>query len=472
MGGREDPRVHAQPSVTRRRFLAGSALIVGFALAKEPAAAEVNDLRSIGAYDAAASGFEGFVPDGFIRIGTDGRIVLVAPSVEMGQGIATGEAMLIAEELEVGLDQVEVAIAPPDPLAYNQSILKGEVTGGSTSMRAFFTPLRQAGAAAREMLIAAAAEAWQVPTGECRADRAVVIHSLTGRRATYAELAVAAGKQKVPQNVALKAPADFKIIGKPLKRVDTPAKVNGKTQYGIDVHVEGLRHAAVLMTPTIGGRVRSVDEGKVRSLPGIVDVLRIDDAIAVVGTSYWIARKGLEEIQVEWDEGANALLSTASILDDLKNAQSKPIIGGVKGDPDRALANAVERLDAIYELPYLAHASLEPINTTIHVRKDSCDVWVGTQVPETARLVVSEVVGLPPEKIMVYNHMIGGGFGRRLAVDTIQQAARFARQVDYPLKLLWTREQDIQQDHFRPMYYDRIAAGLDTIGRPVAFTHP
>jgi isoquinoline 1-oxidoreductase beta subunit len=299
----------------------------------------------------------------------------------------------------------------------------------------------------------------------------VVIHSLTGLRATYAVLAVAAGKQKVPQNVPLKVPADFKIIGKPLKRVDTPEKVNGKTRYGIDVNVEGLRHAVIVMTPTIGGRVRSVDEGRVRSLPGIVGVLRIDDAVAVVGTSWWVARKGLDEIQVEWDGGANALLSTASILEDLKNAPSKPIIGGVKGDPDRALVDAVERIDAIYELPYLAHASLEPINTTLHVRKDSCDVWVGTQVPEIARIVVSEIVGLPPEKIMVYNHMIGGGFGRRLAVETIQQAARFARQVNYPLKVLWTREQDIQQDHFRPMYYDRIAAGLDKSGRPVAFTH-
>ncbi len=466
-----DNEHNSVPDLTRRAFLISSSLIIGFTLAGRALATNVSELESIGAYDASAKGFKGFVPDGFIRIGTDGAIVLVAPSVEMGQGIATAEAMMIAEELEVGLDQVEVAMAPPDPSAYDQALLKGQITGGSTSTRAFFAPLRQAGAAAREMLIAAAADEWQVAPSECRAERAMVLHAASGRSARYADLALAAATKPVPSSVVLKAPSDFKVIGKPLKRVDTATKVNGVTEYGIDVRVEGLRYAALLMAPTIGGRVRSVDEGKVRSLPGVVDVLRIDDAVAVVATGYWIARKGLEEIEVEWEPGPYVDLSTNGIVEDLKNAPGTPILGKLKGDPEAALSSASVRVDAVYQLPYLAHAALEPINTTIHVRPDRCEVWVGTQVPEIARVVVSEIVGLPPEKVMVYNHMVGGGFGRRLAVDTIQHAALFARQVDYPLKVLWTREQDIQHDRFRPIYYDKISAGLTTDGKPIALTH-
>jgi isoquinoline 1-oxidoreductase beta subunit len=458
-------------TMSRRAFLSGSGLVVGFAFVEKAWGSTADALKLIGAYDAAARGFNGFAPDGFIRIGVDGAIVLVTPSVEMGQGIATAEAMMIAEELEVGLDQVEVAMAPPDAAVYNQSILRAQSTGGSTSTRAWFTPLRQAGAAARQMLIAAAAEIWQVLPAECKAKLAVVHHPESGRSARYADLALAAARQRVPTDITLKQPQDFGLIGKSAKRVDTRTKVNGGTTYGIDVRLEGLRYGAMTMSPTIGGRVRSVAEGHVRSLPGVIDVLRIEDAVAVVATTYWVARKGLDEIEVEWDDGPNAGLSTAAILEDLRNAPGAPLVASSKGDVEAALASAATRVDAEYVLPYLAHASLEPINTTIHVRPDGCEVWVGTQVPEFARIVVSEIVGLPPEKVMVYNHMVGGGFGRRLAVDTIQQAARFARQVDYPLKLIWTREQDIQKDRFRPTYYDRISAGLTADGKPVALAH-
>ncbi|HTD73033.1 MAG TPA: molybdopterin cofactor-binding domain-containing protein, partial [Steroidobacteraceae bacterium] len=463
----------ALPDKARRRFLTAGALLIGFALARPLRAFEREpDLAAIGALDAAATGFNGFVPDGFIRIGVDGRIVLVVPSVEMGQGIATGEAMMIAEELEVGLDQVEVALAPADLHAYTQSLLKAQATGGSTSVRAFFIPLRQAGAAARTMLIGAAAERWRVPPAECVVVRGVITHERTGRTLTYGAVASAARRQPMPTEVSLKPVSQFKLIGKPAKRVDTAAKVNGIARFGIDTIVEGMRVAAIAMCPTIDGRLRSLDERASRALPGVVDILRIDDAVAVVGENYWTAKLGLDLLKIEWDEGPHATLTSATLAASLRSAQGTPIKGSLTGDPDRVIQEGGKRrIEATYDLPYLAHAALEPINTTIHVRPDACDIWVGTQVPEIARMVAAEIIGLPPDKVIVRNHLIGGGFGRRLAVDTIQQAARFGMQVSYPLKILWTREQDIQHDRFRPAYHDTIAAALGKDGLPTAWTH-
>jgi isoquinoline 1-oxidoreductase subunit beta len=463
----------ALPDKARRRFLTAGALLIGFAFARPLRAFEREpDLAAVGALDAVAAGFDGFVPDGFIRIGVDGRIVLVVPSVEMGQGIATGEAMMIAEELEVGLDQIEVALAPADLHAYTQSLLKAQATGGSTSVRAFFTPLRQAGAAARTMLIGAAAERWRVPPAECVVARGVITHQRTGRTLTYGAVASAARRQPMPGDVSLKPVSQFKLIGRPAKRVDTAAKVNGTARFGIDTMVDGMRVAAIAMCPTIGGHVRSLDERASRVLPGVIDILRIDDAVAVVGENYWTAKRGLDVLKIEWDEGPHAALTSATLAESLRSAQGTPINGSLTGDPDRVIQEAgKQRIEATYDLPYLAHAALEPINTTIHVRPDGCDIWVGTQVPEIARIVAAEIIGLPPDKVIVRNHLIGGGFGRRLAVDTIQQAARFGMQVGYPLKIIWTREQDIQHDRFRPAYHDTIAAALGKDGLPIAWTH-
>ncbi|MCS0462950.1 MULTISPECIES: xanthine dehydrogenase family protein molybdopterin-binding subunit [Rhizobium] len=459
------------PTFTRRHFLFGGSLLIGFSLSNPAKAVVAEDkIAASGALDAAAAGFDGFVPDGFIRIARDGRIILVVPSAEMGQGIATTEAMLLAEELEVGLDQIEVALAPADPLAYNQAILKGQVTGGSTSVRAFYTPLRKAGAAARMMLINAAAQSWGVNPAECVASRAIVSHQPSGRQAVFASLVDGARQQNIPQDIPLKPPREFKVIGKPLKRVDTPEKATGAAKFGIDAAVEGMRFAAVSICPTIGGTVKTVDSAAALASWGVIDVIQIDDAVAVIGTNYWAAKKGLDLLAVEWNEGSNASLSSAELIDGLKNATATPIIGKAIGDPDAAL-KAHKRIDTVYQLPYLAHAALEPINTTIHVRPDACDVWVSTQVPEIARQVVSEIVGLPLEKVSVHPHLIGGGFGRRLAVDTIQHAARLGKLVSYPLKIIWTREQDIMHDRFRPAYYDRVSAALAEDGAPLAFIH-
>lgn len=463
----------ALPDAARRRFLTAGALLVGFAIARPARAfAREPDLAALGALDSAGSGFDGFVPSGFIRIGTDGRIILVVPSVEMGQGIATGEAMMLAEELEVGLDQVEVVMAPADAQAYNQSILKAQATGGSTSVRAYFTPLRHAGAAARTMLVSAAAERWRVPAAECSVARAVITHDRTGRTLSFGAVASAARRQPMPAQVPLKPPSRFKLIGKPVKRVDTPAKVDGTATFGIDVDVAGMRVAALAMCPTIGGKVRRVDDRAARAMPGVIDVLRIEDAVAVVGENYWTARRALNQLQIEWEAGPNAMLSSSKLADALRDAHGTPILGKQTGDPERRLSEAGDRrIEAVYTLPYLAHAALEPINTTVHVRPDRCDIWVGTQVPQTARIVAARITGLAPEQVTVRNHLIGGGFGRRLAVDTIEQAVRFARQVSYPLKMIWTREQDIQHDRFRPAYHDTIAAALGADGLPTAWTH-
>ena len=386
-------------SLDARRFLTGGALLIGFMFTNRAAVAP-EPTCSDGAMTPRPPAFAALCLTA-LSDRSDDRIVFVVPSVEMGQGIYTGEAMMIAEELEVGLDQVEVAAAPPDGAAYTQSLLKAQATGGSTSVRAFFTPLRQAGAAARTMLVAAAAARWQVLPQDCVADRAVVSHPASGRHLSYGLLANDARRQPTPSAVPLKPASQFKLIGKPLKRVDTPAKVNGTAQFGIDAMIPGMRTAALLICPTIGGRLRSLDDRAARAAPGVVDVLRIDDAVAVIGEHYWVARKALDLLDVTWDEGPFADLSSAALAHALATAEGTPISGALVGDPDEALRGAPIRLEATYDLPYLAHAALEPINTTIHVRPDRCDIWVGTQVPEVARTVVAEIVDLPPEKVMV-----------------------------------------------------------------------
>jgi len=464
----------AAAKLSRRLLLTGGGLLFGFAVlgrSKAWAAAEP-EMKALGAYDGSGSDFPGFAPGGYVRIGRDGRIVLIMPSTEMGQGIYTAEAMLIAEELEVGLDQIEVAAAPPQAV-YAQPLFKAQLTGGSTSIRGFWVPLRQAGAAARIMLVGAAAEMWKVPPGECTASRAVLTHGPTGRTLSYASLIEGASRQPVPSTVLLKPPHEFMLVGKPLKRVDTPAKVNGSAVFGIDVVVPGMKVGAVEICPVVGGTLRSFDDSAVRGLPGVVEVIRIDDAVVVVGDHYWAAKRGLDALRVEWDFGEHVGLSSASLKAELEQAAATgtPIVGRDEGNADEALRHAARRIDAIYDLPYLAHATLEPINTTVHVRPDGCDIWVGTQIPMTAQKLAARITGLPLEKVIIHNHLVGGGFGRRLAGDTIEQAVAFAKQVPYPLKIVWTREQDIRHDHFRPTYHDRITAGLDEKGLPVAWTH-
>ncbi len=450
--------------VSRRAFLkagvAGGGFVLGFGL---PA--------FLG--DAAAATSGSFEPNAFIRIGSDGSVTLTMPQVEMGQGTYTSMSMLIAEELEVALSQVRLEHAPPDIKRYGNPLLAGDqITGGSTSIRAFWEPMRQAGAAARVMLISAAAKRWQVDPSACHAERGEVVHTASGRRIKYGALAADAARMPVPEKVALKRPEEFKLIGTPAKRLDTPAKVNGKAVYGIDVRPPGLKIATLAQSPVFGGRLKSVDETAARSVKGVRQVVRLDDAVAVVADHMGAAKKGLAALVIEWDNGPNAALGTEDIVRALE--QGTLGVGAVAqnvGDIDKAIAGATTKIDAIYQVPFLAHAAMEPMNCTVHVRKDGCEVWVGTQVVARAQATAAKTTGLPLDKVVVHNHLIGGGFGRRLEIDGVTRAVQIAMQVDGPVKVIWSREEDIQHDMYRPYFVDRMSAGLDEGGMPVAWSH-
>ncbi|MBN8926283.1 MAG: aldehyde dehydrogenase [Rhodospirillales bacterium 69-11] len=455
-------------SLSRRGLLGvgllGGALLVGVRLPLRPAR-------------AAAAG--PFTPNAFIRIDPQGAITFIMPDTEFGQGIYTSAGMLIAEELEVGLDQVAFEAAPPDTgqyhtalKAYVSPLLGEQATGGSTSIRGDWQRLRQAGAQVRTMLVAAAAQQWGVDPAACRAERAVVIGP-DDKRAPYGTFAAAAAAQPVPDKLPLKPSSAFKLIGHSQPRVDTPAKVDGSLVFGIDVRVPGMKVGTVLACPVIGGRLRSVDEAAAKRVPGVRDVVRLDDAVAVIGDHFWAAKQGLAALDPQWDEGKHARLQTADIIGAQEKASQRDpeVIAKDEGDAPAAIKAAAKTVSAAYQLPFLSHAPMEPVNATLHVRPDGADLWVGTQVPARARDTVAKVTGLRPETVQVHNHLMGGAFGRRLDVDFITQAAAIAKQVPYPVKIVWTREEDIQHDLLRPYYYDRLSAGLDAQGRITGWTH-
>ncbi len=421
---------------------------------------------------AEAADADEFVPNAFIRIDNDGQIVLTMPYVEMGQGTYTSIPMLIAEELEVNLKQVRLEHAPPNEKLYANPLLGVQATGGSTAIRAAWKPMREAGAVARTMLESAAAKRWNVDPASCREQSGEVIHAPTGRRIKYGELAADAAHLPVPENVALKRPEDFKLIGSSAKRLDTPAKVNGTAVFGIDARPPSVKIATLAQSPVFGGRVKSVDDTAAKAVKGVSQIVRLDDAVAVVADHMGAAKKGLAALAIEWDDGPHAKLSTADIAAELEKAtlNSGPVAQNI-GDVDKAMASAVTKIEAIYQVPFLAHATMEPMNCTVHVRKDGCEVWVGSQVIGRAQVVAAKTAGLPLDKVVAHNHLIGGGFGRRLEVDGVTRAVQIAQQVDGPVKVVWTREEDIQHDMYRPYWYDRLSAGLDEKGAPVAWRH-
>ena len=453
--------------LSRRRFLSlsaavGGGLLIGFTTGP-----------SIGTADAAQNvASPPFTPNAFVRIGADGQIVLTMPYVEMGQGTYTSIPMLIAEELEVSLSQVRVEHAPPDEKLYANPLLGVQATGNSNAVRGAWQPLRQAGATARTMLVSAAAKRWNVDPASCRALSGVVIHAPTGRKLKYGDLAADAARMPVPANVALKRPEDFKLIGTPAKRLDTPSKVNGTAIYGIDARPPGVKIATLAQSPVFGGRVKSVDDAKAKSVKGVRQIVRLDDAVAVVADHMGAAKKGLAALVIEWDDGPHANLDTRQIVAELEKATLKS--GAVAqniGDADKALAGAATKVEAIYQVPFLAHATMEPMNCTVHVRKDGCEIWVGNQALARVQATAAKTTGLPLDKVVVHNHLIGGGFGRRLEIDGVTRAVQIAMQVEGPVKVVWTREEDIQHDMYRPCFFDRLSAGLDGNGMPVAWNN-
>ena len=480
--GAKRPQAEADEArgVSRRTFLkfgmsvgaaAGGGLLLGFSL---PAVSQDQKSgKSVIGGDANEAPQNGvFAPNAFIQIDTAGKVTLVIPKVEMGQGVYTSIPMLIAEELEVPLDTVTLDHAPPDEKLFTDPLLGGQLTGGSTSIRYAWEPMRRAGATARTLLVSAAAQQWQVDAASCHAQAGQVIHAASNRSIGYGQLVEAAAKLPAPQNVPLKNPKDFKIIGTAVKRLDSPEKVDGTAMFGLDVRVPDMVYAAIANCPVFGGTLASVDDTNAKKIPGVRQVVKIDNAVAVIGDHTWAAKRGLQALDIKWNEGADAKLSMKQIVDDLANAsQRNGAVARKDGDVVHAFSNAKTRVDAIYQQPFLAHATMEPINCTVHVRADSCEVWLGSQVPTRVRDAAMAVTGLPADKIIVHNHLIGGGFGRRLEFDMVTQAVKIAKQVSTPVKVLWTREEDIQHDMYRPYYYDKISAGLDANGKPLAWQH-
>ena len=439
-------------------LLAGGGLVLGLRLPSRARAA-----------DTVAE----FMPNAFVRIEPSGGITLIMPDTEVGQGIYTSAAMLIAEELEVGLDQIQVQAAPPDNSKYASPLLGEQATGGSTSIRGDWMRLRHAGAAARIMLVTAAAHRWGVDPAACTVERGIVHHAASGKQAPFGELATDAAAVPIPSDVPLKAPADFKLIGTRAKRLDTPSKVNGTAVYGIDAKLPGMKIATLAICPVKGGKLAHMDLAAAKRVPGVRDVVRVEDlAVAVIGDHMWAAKQGLEALAPVWDGGGNGTLAHKDIVAALDKASQTPgVVAKDEGNAAGAIAKAATKLDAIYQLPFLSHAPMEPVNCLMHVRADGAEVWTGTQVPVRTRNAVARVTGLAPDKIVINNLYSGGAFGRRLDIDMIELAAGVARQVAYPVKLIWTREEDIQHDFYRPYYYDRVSAGLDAKGKIVGWTH-
>ncbi|WP_197531786.1 xanthine dehydrogenase family protein molybdopterin-binding subunit [Azorhizobium caulinodans] len=450
------------PTLSRRSLLRGAAavlggLVIGIELPARRARAD----------EPQASGA---AVNAFVHVPAQGPVSLIMPAVEMGQGVYTSQAMCMAEELEIGLDQVQAIAAPPDREHYGHPIFYVQATGGSTTTMAWTEPLRKAGATARAMLVAAAAEAWNVPASELTTEQGVITHRPSGRTVRYGEVADRAAALPPPANVSLKSPDQFRLIGTRAKRIDTPDKVTGKTVYGIDVMRPGMKFAALMASPVLGGKVEHVDQGPALKVAGVRQVVVLDDMVAVVGDNTWAAEQGLRALDIAWAAGPNATLNQAQLWADTEKASEGPGVTVRKeGDAAGKLKSGTV-VEATYELPFLAHTSMETQNCTVHVHDGGCEIWVGTQVPGFAQAGAAQVLGIPPEKVTVHNHLIGGGFGGRLEAAPIVTATRIAQKVDGPVKVIWSREQDIRQDMFRPLYHNRLKARVEN-GRITAWQH-
>ncbi len=445
----------------RRQFLKASAaigggLLIGFVMpsSREAMASETKEV---------------FSPNAWIRIAKDDTVTLIIAKVEMGQGVYTSLPMLLAEELEVDLNKIRIEDAPPGK-EYIDPILQFQATGGSSSVRSSWKPLSEAGAAARIMLIAAAAESWKVNPADCHAENGMIFHNASKRSLSYGQLAEAAAKQPVPTKLVLKDAKQYKYIGKSIPRRDSPAKVNGTAVYGIDVKLPGLLTAMFVPCPVFGGKVKSVDDSEAKAVNGVKHVFQVENGVAVVAEGFWAAKQGREALKIQWDEGALAQLDSAAIERQFEQATTQTgNIARKDGDAVAALGKAAKTVEAVYHAPYAPHCTMEPMNCTVDLRADHCDIWVGTQVPAMAQDAIAKVTGLPNEKIKVHITYLGGGFGRRLEVDFITQAAAIAKHVGVPVKLVWLREDDMRHDIYRPASYTKLRAGLDAEGHPTVW---
>jgi isoquinoline 1-oxidoreductase beta subunit len=410
-----------------------------------------------------------FAPNPWVRIDPNGSVTVLIDRSEMGQGVATSLAMLMAEELEVDLGQLRIVFAPTDSV-YRNPIIGEQLTGGSTSVRGAWEILRQAGAQAREVLICAAAATWDVSSADCKADKGRVIHVPTGRTLGFGELVDKACRLTVPQNVTLKSPKAFRLIGHSVPRIEIPAMVSGKTVFGSDVEQPGLRVAMIERCPILGGRLSSYDPTETLQVNGVRKVIEVSTGIAVVADDTFAAIQGRRALKVVWKAGSDGTISSKSIRQQFVRAAKRP--GQVEldiGHTHRALAEASLRLERAYDTPYLAHGCMEPMNCTAYVTDNGCDIWVGTQAQTATQEIAARLTGLAREHIRIHTQFLGGGFGRRGETDFVAEAVEVAQHFDSPVKLLWTRQDDFRHDRYRPANYTELTAGLDSKGRPVAW---
>ena len=408
-----------------------------------------------------------FEPNAWLRIAPDGIVTITVAKQEMGQGVLTSLSMIVADELEADWSKVRAVQADAHPNKYG-----GQGTGGSSSVRTSYEKLRNAGATARGMLIAAAAAAWNAPVADCRAEQGSVINVRNGKKLGYGELASAAASMPVPEKPAFKDPKDFHLIGKRVKKLDTPSKIDGSAVYGIDIRVPGMVFASLVRCPVFGGKVATFDAAGAKSVDGVLDVVQTEDGVAVVAKHTWAALRGRDALKITWDEGANAGRSSdATWKEFAAKAQELGTVDRTVGDPSAAFATAKRVVEAVYKAPLVAHATMEPMNCTVRIDGETCEVWVPTQVPQRAQSEAAKVLGLPVESVTVHVTHIGGGFGRRLNADYVVETVRIAKAVSKPVQLLWTREDDMTHDFYRPNAYGVFKAGLDGTGAPTVWTH-
>lgn len=448
-------------AVDRRNFLKTSlagatGLIVGFYLPgrREVLAAETTPT----------------VLNAFVHVSPENVVTILISKSEMGQGVITSLSMLAAEELECDWKRIRWEFAPAATVYFDPAFhMQG--TGGSQTIHSGWVPMRQAGATAREMLIAAAAQKWGVDASECHAEMGEVVHTSSKRRLSYGSVAEAAAKIPPPTDVKLKDPSQFKVIGKPTKRLDTADKVNGKAGFGIDARRPGMLHAAVLRCPVFGGKVASFDATKAKSMPGVKDVIQISTGIAVVADNTWNALQARNAVEVKWDEGPTAAMSSDGIWKMYAAAAETPGVVAKKiGDADSAMPGAAQKVEAVYQAPFAAHCTMEPMNCTADVREDRVDIWAPTQFQTPAQGIAAHIAGVKPEQSFVHTTYLGGGFGRRGWSDFVTDACETSKAMKAPVQVTWSREDDMQHDYYRPASYVKLAAGLGADGNPVAFT--
>src|SRR5881628_3947161 len=448
-------------TLTRRTFLkvsaAGGALLVG---------GYVPGLR--GTSTAAAAGV--LEPNVWVRIGSDDTVTIMLSQLEMGQGVMTSMPMLVAEDLDVDWNKIKTEWVPADPKYGNPNFGGAQLTAGSNSVRGMWKILRQAGGTARAMLVTAAAQSWNVEESTCSTEKGEVLHKASGRRLRYGALVEKAAALPVPKMVSLKSPKEFHLLGQSMPRLDIPEKVNGKAVFGIDVKRPGMLVARVVKCPVFGGKVESFNAEKAKTVPGVRNVVKISSGVAVVADNYWAASKGAQAVEVKWNEGPLANLSSAEILKKYAALAEQPgKVAKNNGDAMTALKGGGRSFERVFEVPFLAHACMEPMNCTADVRADRCDVWVPTQGQTASHQAAIAASGLPAKAVNIYTTYLGGGFGRRGEADFVTDAVETSKAVGKPVKVIWTREDDMHHDYYRPITYIRLQAAFDANNNPIAW---